>query len=442
MTNCFLLSKVVNLLFSQDEVNLFYKNFHNNLNICDLGTVAAGTSSDSGQGGSYFYHWIRDASVSLSNLQFITEFEKYEHILKKYCEWVATMQNETDTNGIDIRGEPKFNLPDGELFEGAWARPQNDGAALSSQTLLIFAINLIENNQTDYVLKYLWNENGGIIKTQLNYVVNNYNSFTYDLWEEVSNSTFFFNLCVSRTALLLATIFAKRFYEIDLLKQYIDIIENIDKLLPTYFNGITFIESDNREYDSAVILGLNNIAISEYFGLPIPDYLLPSNFQIASTVNFLNELFTELFPINIQDTDNKVPGIMHGRYYGDTYEGGNPWVGTSTNLALLYYRASQHIKQFGLPCNDAVIMWLKSINSYEKNVDADTLSNLLLKAGDSILNRIYYHTKGNEGNLYEQINKSTGYMLSSENLTANYSSILITFLQRNQLVDTILPKTY
>jgi glucoamylase len=442
MLNCFLLSNNINIPFNQTEVDLFYTHFHINLNICNLGTVAAGTSSDSGSGGSYFYHWIRDASASLSNLQLITEFSNYENILKNYCKWISIMQNDTDSNGIDIRGEPKFNLPDGTLYNGSWARPQTDGASLSSQTLLIFANNLIENNQESFVKTYLWNENGGIIKIQLSYVVDNYNSFTYDLWEEVSNTTFFFNLCAAKTALMLGSLFATKYNETDLAKQYMDIVTKIDIQLHKYFNGITFIESNNREYDAAVILGLNNLVHIERFGLQLPTFLDPSSYEVASTVNFLNELFTKLFPINNQDTGNKIPGIMYGRYEGDTYDGGNAWIAISTNLALLYYRASKQIKTNGLPSNETVIMWLTSINSHETNVNSDELSSILVKAGDSILSRIHYHTKENNGNLYEQIDKNTGYMISSKNLTVNYAHILVALLERDSLVDTILPTTY
>ena len=31
---------------------------------------------------------------------------------------------------LDIRTEPKFELPNGDVFAGAWCRPQNDGPGL------------------------------------------------------------------------------------------------------------------------------------------------------------------------------------------------------------------------------------------------------------------------------------------------------------------------
>ena len=47
-----------------------------------------------------------------------------------------------------------------------------------------------------------------------------------------------------------------------------------------------------------------------------------------------------MFPINQKDTDNGVPGVMYGRYFGDHYAGGNPWILTTGALAQLFYRAA------------------------------------------------------------------------------------------------------
>ena len=44
---------------------------------------------------------------------------------------LRTYPKQVDTNGEDIRTEPKFNLPDGDLFTDPWCRPQNDGPGLT-----------------------------------------------------------------------------------------------------------------------------------------------------------------------------------------------------------------------------------------------------------------------------------------------------------------------
>jgi len=63
--------------------------------------------------------------------------------MKAYVKWVAHVQSITDPNGYDIRINPKFELPNGEVFVGGWCRPQTDGPGLRSGALVIFANILI-----------------------------------------------------------------------------------------------------------------------------------------------------------------------------------------------------------------------------------------------------------------------------------------------------------
>jgi glucoamylase len=421
--------------YSSFDLEEYKKRFLDNINICDLGTIAAGTSSNSGSGGSYFYCWLRDSSSSMIRIQNILPFNEYEHILKRFIDFIEKTLSFENPNGIDIRGEPKFNLPDGTVYNGPWARPQNDGTAICAIALILFASNLIKNNQRDYVNKKLWNKFGGIIKIQLDYVLQTYNSFTYDLWEEVSNTSFFWNLCIQRLALICGSVISIEFGEYDLSKKYLEHSKIIKNQLQSdkYYNGISLIEADNRKYDTAVILGL----ISDYEinkSTNNIDYLFePSSFKIAQTVYNFNCLFSDEYPINLQDTKNLIPGLLYGRYNGDTYNGGNPWVCLSVHVALIYYNASEYILNNGLPSPDAITLWLKSINVNISITNNYQLSKLLFEAGESILIRIKYHTKGNFNNLFEQIDKNTGFMISSENLTVNYVMILTCINFRNSI---------
>lgn len=42
-----------------------------------------------------------------------------------------------DPNGIDVRIEPKYYLPDGPVFDEGWCRPQNDGPGLRAISLMV-----------------------------------------------------------------------------------------------------------------------------------------------------------------------------------------------------------------------------------------------------------------------------------------------------------------
>jgi glucoamylase len=83
-------------------------------------------------------------------------------------------------------GEPKFNI-DESAFTGPWGRPQRDGPALRSTAVITYANWLIKNGNSSYVTNTLW----PIIQLDLDYVANNWNQTTFDLWEEVNSSSFF-----------------------------------------------------------------------------------------------------------------------------------------------------------------------------------------------------------------------------------------------------------
>ena len=49
--------------------------------------------------------------------------------------YVLQVQQKDDPNGIDVRVEPKFTIPDGNPYTGGWCRPQTDGPALRAMAL-------------------------------------------------------------------------------------------------------------------------------------------------------------------------------------------------------------------------------------------------------------------------------------------------------------------
>ena len=60
----------------------------------------------------------------------LVNFEQVAPAVGAYADWVKKVQHKTDPNGIDVRIEPKFEIPSGEPYSGGWCRPQTDGPAL------------------------------------------------------------------------------------------------------------------------------------------------------------------------------------------------------------------------------------------------------------------------------------------------------------------------
>ena len=91
-------------------------------------------------------------------------------------------------------------------------------------------------------------------------------------------------------------------------------------------------ESTNREKDSAV-----THAFSSFLG-----YYLPTDSKVAGTIKTLNNLFCLTFNINQIDNQKNIPGILYGRYQGDSYAGGNPWQLLTAVLGELFYQGANY----------------------------------------------------------------------------------------------------
>ena len=109
---------------------------------------------------------IRSAGITAADSQ-----------LKAYVNWVHHVQQDSDPNGIDVRGEPKVShsscislhvcmqpspshatsqfFLDGRVFDGGWMRPQNDAGAFRSIALINYANLLIQAGQLSYVTQNL-----------------------------------------------------------------------------------------------------------------------------------------------------------------------------------------------------------------------------------------------------------------------------------------------
>ena len=119
----------------------------------------------------------------------------YETLLFEYAAARATEQ--TDPNLQTGLGEPKFFL-NNTIFSGPWGRPQNDGPATSAITLIDFANGYLANNGSmQKVLRQVYTP----MRKDLQFVASNWESSSFDLWEEVEGNHFY-TVMVQRRALV------------------------------------------------------------------------------------------------------------------------------------------------------------------------------------------------------------------------------------------------
>jgi glucoamylase len=320
--SCFVLQQDLKEPFSSSEVETMKGYFLANINIESKGGVVAAPDYDT-PGGSYYYHWMRDGALTMRTYQEITtNFTTMEGTMKTFVDWVLHTQSESDPNGQDVRTEPKFELPNGEVFTGAWCRPQNDGPGLQATALMMFADTLIANGETDYVRKYLWTGDanvyqGGAIKRDLDYIVSGYSSDTCDLWEEIRSTNFFWNRFTMKKAMGLGADFASRMGDSSSSSNYKSTEQRINSTLYSdHWSGYVY-ESTSRTkvrppflslslsisfpyhspshshppQDSAVIVGFN-AAFDENDGM-----YAPNSYEVAATVSSYNTLFCNEYKV-------------------------------------------------------------------------------------------------------------------------------------------------
>lgn len=140
----------------------------------NVGTIIASPSNEP----NYKFHWIRDSALVMRTIVSIYKSNKdpkYFFYIINYIENEAKLQEQ---NGITGLGEPKFNI-NGTPYDKPWGRPQNDGPALRG----IVLFELIELIQYKYQ-KLINNMILPIIKKDLEYILNNYDKVSFDIWEE------------------------------------------------------------------------------------------------------------------------------------------------------------------------------------------------------------------------------------------------------------------
>ncbi len=205
--------------------------------------------------------------------------------MKAYVGWVQKVQGETDPQGYDVRINPKFELPNGEVFVGGWCRPQTDGPGLRSGALLLFADLLLKNSQQSYVTSTLI----PIIKNDLDWVLSNWQSDGCDLWEEVRSNDFFWGRSAYVYSLNLCESLFNKVGDSSYASRCSSTKSSIQATLAGHWTGSFVTESSNRQKDGSVVHAFSSFGV-----YPITDE------KVAKTMNVLAQTFCSEYSINQQ----------------------------------------------------------------------------------------------------------------------------------------------
>lgn len=437
------LSTAEEMPFSDYEMGLIYLYFLGNMNVQNIGGVLASPDKET-PGGSYYFHWERDAALSIRTMvKTAHDYPDYSALITKslrsYVDWCMKVENAKTPNGINILVEPKFELPNVNVFTEPWCRPQNDAPGLKAIALIEY-VNLLWDqgeNETlnDLISEYLWTKSpwknkGGIIFHNLEYVVNNWASYTCDIWEEVASNDIFWNRFTMKKALLVGSRFARRLGSHEQADLYDEAVKNIDQAgWMTHWNAslrgsslyVKEIGAQTlrgwRHVDAAVILAFNHGWDDE------TRQFAPHEHAVAKTVLEYNRIFTKEYATNTEDTSNQVSGILYGRYPHDNYAGGNPWIMTTAALAHVLYRAATAISKHGLPDYQVMEVWRQALH-FELTHDKNDMAIKFATAGDAVLGRIKHHIQGDNFHMFEQIHSNTGKQVGARDLTWSYAETI------------------
>jgi glucoamylase len=138
----------------------------------------------------------------------------------------------------------------------------------------------------------------------------------------------------------------------------------------------------------------------------------------------LANTFCNEYSINQKHTKEGTPGILIGRYPGDSYAGGNPWQLLTAVYAKTFYQgASVLMESNGFLKEEDRQAWF-DILKLPADASLSQQIQSAIKAGDSVMNVLYSHVKGDGGHIAEQIDRNSGVQKSANDLTWSYANIL------------------
>lgn len=386
----------------------------------------------------YLYTWIRDSSLVFKML--IDQYTSGQdttlraHIddfiaAEAHIQQVTNPSGTVSTGGL---GEPKFNINE-TAFTGAWGRPQRDGPALRSIAMITYANWLIADKNESYVTDSLW----PIIKLDLDYVMNNWNETTFDLWEEVESSSFFTS-AVQHRALRQGSSLAAAIGQSSGVSGYNTQADNILCFLQSYWNpspGFMTANTGGGRSGRDANTVLTSIHVFDAEAGCDGVTFQPCSDVALSNLKVYVDSFREIYGINSGIRADQA--VATGRYPEDVYQGGNPWYLASFAVAEQLY--------------DALIVWgsegsltvtdvsFPFFQQFDTNITPGTyssstptyskLTTAIKNFADGFVAMAAKYTPSG-GGLAEQYTRSDGTPTSAVDLTWSYASALTAFNAR------------
>ncbi|KAJ5602220.1 hypothetical protein N7510_011754 [Penicillium lagena] len=399
----------------------------------DSGIVIASPSTDN---PDYYYQWTRDGALTMKTLidlfkngdtGLLSVIEEYINA-QAYIQTISNPSGDLSSGGL---GEPKFNV-DETAFTGAWGRPQRDGPALRATALIAFGQWLLDNGYTSSATDIVW----PIVRNDLSYVAQNWNSTGYDLWEEIDGSSFF-TIAVQHRALVEGSTFAN---QVGSSCTYCEVAPQVLCFLQSFWAGSYVLANfgDSRSgKDSNTLLGI--IATFDKDAGCDDSTFQPCSARALANHKVLTDSFRSIYTLNSGIEEGVAVAV--GRYPEDTYYNGNPWFLCTLAAAELLYDALYQWNRIGsLTITDVSLAFFQDVYSSAaagtyaaSSEEYQSITGAVKTYADGYMSIVQEYAMTN-GSLSEQFDKADGLELSARDLTWSYAALLTANMRRNSVV--------
>ncbi|KAG9096039.1 hypothetical protein FRC07_011000, partial [Ceratobasidium sp. 392] len=396
----------------------------------------------------YVYAWTRDASLVFKYLVDEYVAGRDTTLQTQIQNWIASqgrIQQISDPSGTVSSGglgEPKYNI-DETAFTGSWGRPQRDGPALRATTMITYANHLGATNSytTGTIWPFVKLDLGELdMISSLETLLTLSYSSGFDLWEEVSGSSFF-TIAVQHRALREGAAFATALGDSTRASTYTTQAANLLCFLQSFWNPTSKYASANVNWGSVVRTGLdaNTILASIHTfdpaaGCSAVTFQPCSDVALANHKAVVDSFRGSLYAINSGIASNAAVAV--GRYKEDWYYGGNPWyLCTLATAEQLYDALYQWNKLKNLTVTETSLGFFQQAfgNYSSTSTQYSTLTSAVKTYADGFVAIVQKYI-GTNGALAEQFSKSNGAPTSAADLTWSYASALTAFEARSSVV--------
>jgi glucoamylase len=396
----------------------------------------------------YYFHWVRDSSLVMhaaadayAHHRPYTSRDQFQKQFRDFLALSQQLQGLPSKYGL---GEPRYTVT-GQVDTLPWSRPQFDGPALRALAVLDFLRSAETAKLANPDLEALATT---VLRTDLDFVTTVWNQRGFDAWEELRADSYHTRLLQLAALDKGAAWLEGHGAPAERVANYRDVAQRLEPLLDDHWDPtrgflrsqLAIVATDGytakkTDLDAEVIVAV----VDADRDSPVHSVL---DDRVQATVAVLEELFRSSYPINHRHD----VGLGYGRYAGDVYYGGNPWVFITADFATYYYRLAARLQEgasLAVTARNAAFLrsalpeptWAQLKPGMNLSPGSEwhrQATAAFSRKADLIMARLQLSTPS-DGQMYEQIDKRSGRPASSRGIGWSHAAFLEAVYERARL---------